>query len=104
MRSASHALSLPWMDIDFITTIHHSCNTEYSPYVYSQGQSCGPEEATILELLRALSRIPLHRRLRSSSNSATSSAAERRVYACRSNDEKKNVAEVMGQKCLVYYA
>ena len=48
--------------------IYFGSNAEYSPYVYSaQGQSCGPEEATILELLRALRRIP-HHRLRNSAD------------------------------------
>ena len=50
--------------------VYFGGNAEYSPYVYSQGQSCGPEEATMVGPLRALRRIPLHRRLRSSSNSA----------------------------------
>ena len=87
------ALSLPWTDVDFIITIlpvYFSSNAEYSPYVYSaQGQSCGPEEATtgILELLRALGRILLYDPSSSPKlsrpSSSSSSAEERRVYACR---------------------
>ena len=93
MKSASvRALSLPWMDVDFIITIlpvYFGSNAEYSPYVYSaHGQSCGPEEATTatLELLRALRRIPLHDPSSSPKlsgpSSSSSSAEERRVYAC----------------------
>ena len=42
-------------------------SAENSPYMYSPGQSFIPEESTIGNVE---SRIPLHRRLRSSSNSA----------------------------------
>ena len=34
--------------------VYFGGNAEYSPHVYSQGQSCGPEEATMVGPLRAL--------------------------------------------------
>ena len=66
---------------------------EYLQYVYSQGQSCGPEEATI-------GTIESHSQNSASSSSpglvelsgpssSSSSAEERRVYAHWSNDEEK---------------
>ena len=75
-RSASVcALSLPWMDVDFIiTTIQHS-----SPFFSVAAQStrhiCILQvkvlflKSQLLGILRALCRIPLHRCLQSLSNS-----------------------------------
>ena len=68
-RSASlRALSLPRTDVDFIIiTIYHS-----SPF-FSVAAKCIRKAKIIVlkkQLLRALRRIPLHRRLESSSNSA----------------------------------
>lgn len=68
-------------------------NAEYSQYVYSQSQSCGPEEATIGTI-----ESPSQNSASSSSpdlvelsgpSSSSSSAEERRVYARWSNDEEK---------------
>ena len=68
-------------------------NAEYSPYVYSQGQSCSPEEATIatIESRSQNSASPLSPELveLSGPSSSSSSAEERRVYARWSNDEEK---------------
>ena len=80
--------------LQFITVpVYFGGNAEYSQYVYSQGQSCGPEEATIGTIEStsqnsASSSSPELVKL-SGPSSSSSSAKERRVYARWSNDEEK---------------
>ena len=76
-RSASvRALSLPWTDVDFIITIIQHSSPFFSVAAQSTRHICILQvkvlflKSQLLEILRALRRIPLHRRLRSSSNSA----------------------------------
>ena len=72
--------------------VYFGSNVESSPYVYSaQGQCCGPEEATILELLRALRRIPLHL-LRNSADQVL------RLLLLR-KDECMLVSQTLKKKC-----
>ena len=119
MKSASvRALSLPWTDVDCIITSHHS-----SPFISVVTQSihhvCSKLKLSngdpklkkipmctlkakvvvlkrqLLELLRALRRIPLHRRLRSSSNSADQVL---RLLLLR-KDECTLAGQAMKKKC-----
>ena len=72
--------------------VYFGSNVESSPYVYSaHGQSCGPEEATILELLRALHRIPLHL--------LRNSADQVRCLLLLRKDECTLAGETMKKKC-----
>ena len=73
--------------------VYFSGNAKYSRYVYSQGQSCGPEEATIRTIENpsqnsASSSYPDFVEV-SGSSSSFSSAEERRVYVHCSNDAEK---------------
>ena len=73
--------------------VYFGGNAEYSQYVYSQGQSCGPEGATVGTIESrsqnsASSSSPELVEL-SGPCSSSSSAEERRVYARWSNDEEK---------------
>ena len=73
--------------------VYFGGNVEYSPYVYSQGQNGGPEEATVGTIetpsqnSASSSSLKLVKLSRPSSSS--SSAEERRVYARWSNDEEE---------------
>ena len=76
-RSASvRALSLPWTDVDFITTTIQHSSPFFSVAAQSTRHICILQvkvlfpKRQLLEILRALRRIPLHRRPRSSSISA----------------------------------
>ena len=71
---------------------------EYSRYMYSQGQGCGPEEATIGTIASpsqnsapnsASSSSPELVELSGPSFLSSSAAEDRRAYACWSNDEEK---------------
>lgn len=71
---------------------------EYSQYMYSQGQGCGPEEATIGTIASpsqnsaptsASSSSPELVELSGPSSSSSSAAEDRRAYARWSNDEEK---------------